>query len=128
MQVLINTINIPFQIGEDVFVQRALTYWSNDKLQYVPYFSGVIKSIELGIDPRSRFIRKSSEHSTVLIDLIKYEILPHSHFNPFGPVQILDRVQNAASVFPTEQALLNATGEETSVYLRVASPLQVTSL
>ncbi|WP_128548809.1 hypothetical protein [Larkinella soli] len=128
MQVLINTVNIPFQVGEDVFVHRALTYWSNDTLQTVPYFSGKIKSIELCIDPQSRFIRKTGEQSTLLVDLIKYEIQPHSHFNPFGPVQILDKVQTSTSVFPTEHALLSATGQEPSVYLSLASPHPVTSL
>lgn len=121
MQVLINTVDIPFQVGDDVFVKRSLSFWSNDILTAVPYFSGRIQSIELGILPTSRLIRKSGAPVRVVVDLVIYEIQPHAHFNPFGPVQILDHVNDGASVFSSEQALLTATGQEPSLYLQTAS-------
>jgi|GEM_PF-5180826 len=128
MQVLINTVTIPFQVGENVFVRRTLTFWNNDVLQSAPYFSGTIKSIELGIRPASRLIRTSCDQATVLVDQITYEVHPHTQYNPFGPVRIQDSVQNGASLFATEEALLNDAGKESSVYTRMPALPQTYSL
>lgn len=116
MQLFLNPIDLPFRVGEQVFVNQTLIYWTDNITRVAPYFSGIIKAIEVIINPKSRFVREDGMQNALTVDLVRYEILPHSQFNPFGQVQIFDRVENGSKLFSTEQALLSATGEEPSVY------------
>lgn len=108
MNVILNPVVVPFQVGDDVFINQPLYYWSENLTKVAPYFSGVIREIELCINPASRLVRNKTSQITLLVDLIRYEIWPHSPFNPFGSVQIFDRIQPGFKLFPTERALLQA--------------------
>ncbi|MFD1140889.1 hypothetical protein ACFQ4C_07210 [Larkinella insperata] len=115
MKINFNQIDIPFQVGQDVFIHQPLHYWGENRQLTVPHFSGVIQSIKVCFNPKSRFLKTESQAFTLLIDLIKYEILPHSHFNPFGQVQIVDFVASS-KLFQSEAALLESTRTESSPY------------
>lgn len=116
MRLFLNQLDLPFQVGQQVFIRQSLLYWTDNLTRTVPYFSGVIQSIEIIINPKSRRIWKESQQHTLDVDMIRYEVLPHSHFNPFGLVQIFDQVEMGSKLFPSEQALLAATENEPSVY------------
>lgn len=117
MKINLHQIDLPFQVGQHVYIKQPLYYWSDDRLNTAPYFSGVIKLIEVCFEPKSRFIREEDQSINLVIDRIRYEILPHSHFNPFGLVQIFDRVEVGSKLFQTELGLLQASGTEPSLYL-----------
>ncbi len=127
MKLFLNQIDLPLGVGEQVFVNQPLFYWADNDKKVVPYFSGQIKSIEIIFDPKTRFIHQKSQQQTIIVDMIRYEVLPHSHFNPFGLVQILDQVAIGSKLFPSEQALLQATGNELSVYHIRKGELSTTS-
>ncbi|GAA4413168.1 hypothetical protein GCM10023187_41180 [Nibrella viscosa] len=128
MKLFLNPIDLPFQVGEQVFINQPLLYWTDNNTKLVPYFSGVIRSIEVIINPQSRFIRQNEAQNTLMVDMVRYEVLPHSQFNPFGQVQIFDRVESSSKLFPTEQALLSATGDEPSIYYAKSSLNNIASL
>lgn len=116
MKLSLNQIDLPFQVGQQVFVNQLLLFMTGNEFKTVPYFSGQIKSIEIIIDPKSRFIREEGQQHTLIIDMVRYEVQPHSQFNPFGMVQIFDLVEAGSKLFATEQGLLKVTGTESSVY------------
>ncbi|GAA4450388.1 hypothetical protein GCM10023189_10920 [Nibrella saemangeumensis] len=127
MKLFLNQFDIPFQVDDSVFINQPLTYWTDNNAKVVPHFSGVIKSIEVIINPKSRFIRKKGEQNTLVVDMVRYEILPHSQFNPFGQVEIFDQVESGSKLFATEQALLNDSATNPSVYHAKGEALNITT-